>query len=704
MSRPLSQARWPLAIAIASAVVTLLSAAPALADPTKPKPPETGALPNAAWNYPTEEKFDNAMLARLKVPAGWHVNVFAKDAGHARMLLPVGRGRVLLSRPKTNDVVLLSDADGDGSADAVRTVASGLGRVHGLARDGDTVFLAGERMVWKATLNGDGSLGEPVMIAELPVGAQHPNRTVGVGRDGWLYVSVGSTCNDCTESDPEHATMLRMKPDGSERGIYSRGLRNTIGFGWHPATGALWGMDHGTDWRGDDIPPEELNMLVQDGHYGWPTCWAKQQVDDSRPDPEGTTKAQFCAKDTKPSILEAPAHSAPIGMTFATRGPFDGDAFVAMRGSWNRSAPRAPRIVRVDFDGRGMPTGQSDFVSGFLSDDGTRWFGRLAGVALADGGSLLFTDDMNGVVYRVAQRAARADAPPMPDAMDALKRIAHVDGFDVPESVLHDTQQDLYFVSNMGKSSFKKDNNGFISKLAPDGTVQAMKFIAGAQDGVTLHSPKGLAINGDLLWVTDLDHLRAFDRTTGKHVRSIAVPGSKFLNDLVVGPDGTVYASDTGLTANAQDVPMHTGPNRIVAIAPDGRSARVLLEDKALHGPNGLWWDVSRNALVIAQMKGRDLLTWTPGGEVPKTLVTGVGTWDGLTWSDTLLASSGKDSVIYMLRDSRMVPLKAAPPAPGDIGFDMQRNRLLIPSLKGNWVEMWELPKPRTALPATAAR
>ncbi len=663
-------------------------------------PPQTGLPPEqgqqqTSWNYPAELPFSEDLVERLQVPEGFRLNVFAKDLGHARMLLPLDDGRILLSRPMTNDVVLLRDDDNDGAADEVIGVASGLGNVHGMARDGDQVYLAGEHSVWVADLAADGTLSAPrTLVSDLPVGAQHPYRTIGV-HDGWLYVSIGSSCNDCNETDPEHATMLRMRPDGTERSIHARGLRNTIGFGWHPQTGDLWGMDHGTDWRGDELPPEELNRIVRDGNYGWPFCWGKAAIDGTRGDPQGTTREAFCAA-SEPPVREFPAHSAPIGMSFyqgdAFPADYRDDAFIAMRGSWNRSQPREPRIVRIQFED-GQPTGEQDFVSGFLTDDGKSWFGRLAGVAVDSDGALFFSDDMNGVVYRVTHGTDSAAGTGAGAAeTNALERIAHVTGFDIPESVLHDDEQDVYFVSNIGGKLHAKDNNGRIARLAPDGQVQDAKFITGTDDA-PLHSPKGMAIAGSLLWVSDIDRVLAFDRVTGAPVHVVEVAGSTFLNDVAAAPDGSIYVSDTGLNFDADGVPSHTGPDRIVRIDADG-NAEVVLETAALGGPNGLLWDNERNALLIAQMFGKDVLTWTPGSATPTVLESGVGRFDGLARAGNgeLLVSSGHDSVIYVLRDDRLLPLMASPPTPADIGIDTRRNRLLIPSLAGNWVEIWQLP------------
>ena len=205
---------------------------------------------------------DAAQAARLTVPEGFAVSVFARDLVNPRMLAFSPDGVLYATRRSVGDVVMLKDADGDGRADGAETVASRPG-MHGIAFDGDTVFLATVNDVYTAEVAADGSFGPLTrIINDLPDGGQHPNRTLAIGPDGMLYISAGSTCNACAETNPESATLLRAKPDGSSRTIFAAGLRNTIGFDWEPASGQLWGMDHGIDWLGDDAQIEELNHLA----------------------------------------------------------------------------------------------------------------------------------------------------------------------------------------------------------------------------------------------------------------------------------------------------------------------------------------------------------------------------------------------------------------------------------------------------------
>jgi glucose/arabinose dehydrogenase len=217
-----------------------------------------------------------------------------------------------------------------------------------------------------------------------------------------LYITVGSTCNCCLEKSPESATILRAKADGSDRKVFAKGLRNTLGFGWHPKTKEMWGMDHGSDWLGDDVPQEELNKLEEGKHYGWPLVYEDRKVIPLKDTPEA--ELQEFAKKTEPPALGYQAHSAPIQMTFYTGDQFPAeyrnDAFVCMRGSWNRKPPAGYEVVRIRFDPSGKPVKFEQFLTGFLLK-GPEHFARLAGIAQARDGSLFVGDDTNGVIYRV---------------------------------------------------------------------------------------------------------------------------------------------------------------------------------------------------------------------------------------------------------------------------------------------------------------
>jgi glucose/arabinose dehydrogenase len=347
-------------------------------------------------------------VAQLKVPAGFSLAKFADQLGKPRMLTVSANGNVYVTSREAGTVTLLRDTNGDGKADEKKIVAN-IKAVHGITIHADKMYLVAVKEVYRADLNSDGTLGTPQqLINNLPDGGQHPNRTIGFGPDGFMYITVGSTCNACAEPNAENATILRANADGSGRTIFASGLRNTIGFDWHPQTKELYGLDHGIDWLGDEQQKEELNQIKQGAYYGWPYIYGDGNYN-PHPRPMGdTTYADILAKTTLPAFSYE-AHAAPMGLVFYTGGTtgfpaeYQNDAFATLRGSWNRTQPSGYKVVRVHFE-NGKPVRIDDFVTGFLVDNNRAQFGRPVGIATMPDGSLLFTDDNNGVIYRVSYK------------------------------------------------------------------------------------------------------------------------------------------------------------------------------------------------------------------------------------------------------------------------------------------------------------
>ena len=346
-----------------------------------------------------------ARIEALKAPDGVSVQPFATGLGNVRMLAVAPDGTVYATRREEGDVVMLRDADHDGRADAAPLVVVNRPGVHGLTVHDNRLYLVTNKEIFVGDLQADGRPGALTMlVGDLPDAGQHPNRTLAFGPDGLLYVSVGSTCNACNESNPENATLLQVAPDGQSRTIFASGLRNTIGFAWHPVTGELWGMDHGTDYLGDDQQPEELNRIEKGRKYGWPHVHGEGDLNPQTTPPGGISKQEW-KQQSQAMALGYTAHAAPMQMVFAGAGwPADyrNDAFVAMRGSWNRKPASGYELARVEFDDRGQPVRISRFVGSFLSDGGRTHFARPVGLATMPDGALLLGDDANGVIYRIA--------------------------------------------------------------------------------------------------------------------------------------------------------------------------------------------------------------------------------------------------------------------------------------------------------------
>ena len=389
------------AIAIATAIFLPIFGAPAFSqqgDGTDVKYP-------VSVFKPKKVVADADHIARLKRPDGFEVGIFASGLGNARIITVGQDGSIYISRREEGDIVMLKDKDGDGKADKEPVVVARRSQTHGMAIRENKFYLITVKELFVADIKADGTLGPlKMLVGDLPDSGQHPNRVIAFGPDGMLYISVGSTCNACNESNPENAAMLRATPDLKSRIIFATGLRNTIGFDWHPETGELWGLDHGIDFLGDEVQPEELNKLELGKQYGWPHLWGDGQFNPQSTPPGGITKEQW-KKQSVPMVLGYDAHAAPMQFKFYTGDAFpaeyQGDAFATMRGSWNRNPASGYEIVRIHFED-GKPTSIEPFLTGFLSDGGKTHFARPVGLAIAKDGSLLMSDDANGVLYRVS--------------------------------------------------------------------------------------------------------------------------------------------------------------------------------------------------------------------------------------------------------------------------------------------------------------
>ncbi len=282
-----------------------------------------------------------------------------------------------------------------------------------------------------------------------------------------------------------------------------------------------------------------------------------------------------------------------------------------------------------------------------------------------------------------------ADTTAVAVAPAGAEKVATAEGFSTPESVIYDADQRVWFVTNINGSPSAKDGNGFISRLTGDGAVDSLHFVQGGRDGVTLNAPKGQAIRGDTLWVTDIDAVRGFDRKTGARLATIEFGRrALFLNDIVVGPDGALYITDSGIII--ADSMTHPGPDRIFRA--QGRRISIVAEGDHLQGPNGIAWDGAGGRFIMAPFAGTTIFTWQPGGGVrPHGL--GPGGHDGVEMLDgRILVSSWADSAVSAIGAGGTERLITGVAEPADIGLDVAGRRVAVPLFMANRVEIWRLP------------
>ncbi len=335
---------------------------------------------------------------KLEAPAGLEVDYFARNIGGVRFMVLGPDGAVYASRPGAGVIMRLADTDGDGVAEDITTVLTGLDEPHGMAFFRGSFYVAETGKLKRFAVGPNGRPGGAgVQVSSYAGNSGHSTRTVIVGPDSLLYLSVGSRCNICEGDTPERASVLQILPTTGETRPYSIGLRNAVGLAVHPVTKAIWVTTHERDNLGDDVPPEEIDILKDGGDFGWPYCWGERQAN-----PE-YNKPGRCDTTISPALMMQ-AHSAPLGITFlkgATqlRSEYQGDALVAFHGSWNRRNPTGAKVVRIRI-ADGKPVSYEDFVRGWQGASGDRW-GRPADVLVNKDGSVLISDDAGNAIYRV---------------------------------------------------------------------------------------------------------------------------------------------------------------------------------------------------------------------------------------------------------------------------------------------------------------
>ncbi len=343
-------------------------------------------------------------LNKIRLPKGFVIELYAEGVENARSLERSPNGTIFVGTRGEGKVYALRDEDGDNRADRMYTIADDLKSPNGVAfRDGDLYVAEISRILKLEDIEEHLSdPPEPVVVYDgYPEETHHGWKYIAFGPDGKLYVPVGAPCNICLSEDPVFASLTRMDPDGTNVEVVHRGIRNTVGFTWHPGTGELWFTDNGRDWMGDDQPPDELNRAPRDDmHFGYPYCHGGDL-----PDPE-FGEQRPCSGFTPP-VRKLGPHVAALGLEFYTGEQFpeayQGQIFIAEHGSWNRSEKIGYRIMLVTLEGN-TATSYEPFAEGWLDEEADDVWGRPVDLELLPDGSMLVSDDFADAVYRISYR------------------------------------------------------------------------------------------------------------------------------------------------------------------------------------------------------------------------------------------------------------------------------------------------------------
>ncbi len=291
-------------------------------------------------------------------------------------------------------------------------------------------------------------------------------------------------------------------------------------------------------------------------------------------------------------------------------------------------------------------------------------------------------------------KADDAAPPPAPPRDPNTPLAVASTGLATPESVLWDAARSVWYVSNINGSPTAKDDNGYIVRLGPDGqTLDSLPFIAGADDDITLNAPKGLALQGDTLWVADIDALRGFNVVSGTMVATVNLTPLRatFLNDVAVGSEGEVYITDSGIAFGADGSVSHPGSSGVFVVRNRAASQAVLLPRES--AANGITWDRTRNAWLIIGFNSPSVFSWVRGATQVTVLGTGPGGGDGIEMltDGRALYTSWADSSLTFFSGGESTTMRKGLNAPADLGYDPARGIVAVPLFSDNRVEFWPI-------------
>ncbi|HSE43621.1 MAG TPA: sorbosone dehydrogenase family protein [Acidobacteriota bacterium] len=343
-------------------------------------------------------------IKKIQLPPGFRIDLFAENVKSARSMALGQNGTVFVGtrydeKGATGKVYAIVDQNKDGKADKVLTIAQGLNVPNGVAFHQGNLYVAEISRILRFPKIEENLNNPPESIVvndQYPKNRWHGWKFIRFGPDNKLYVPVGAPCNTCEKKQAVYASITRINPDGSQFEIFARGIRNTVGFDWHPETKELWFTENGRDEMGDDIPPEEVNYAPKAGlHFGFPYVYGKALQDK-------TYKSPMPINEFQPAAIELQAHTAALGMRFYTGTSFPKEyknqIFVAQHGSWNRSKPVGYKVSLIKLDGN-KAIASDDFATGWLIGD--KYWGRPVDVLVMPDGALLVSDDFANCIYRI---------------------------------------------------------------------------------------------------------------------------------------------------------------------------------------------------------------------------------------------------------------------------------------------------------------
>ncbi len=355
-----------------------------------------------------EEQASGADVSYLKVPAGFKATIYAEGVPGARVMEFDSKGRMLVSQTKEGKIAVIENS-------VPRTLVSDLKNPHGLAfrceGKGCQLYVAESNALTRFDYDAaTGTVSNKIKLMNIGYSKtnRHYTRTLlflPSPQENTLLISVGSTCDACDELDPDNAAIISYNIKTKEKEIYAKGLRNSVFMTLDPLSGKVFATEMGRDTLGDDIPPDEINIIEKGKNYGWPICYG-QNVHDDKYDTSDYIRNPCTESSAVPAFVDLQAHSAPLGLSFI---PEEGwpesywyNLIVAYHGSWNRSDATGYKLVRIKMNAEGKYLGTEDFITGWLTADGKK-HGRPVDVKVMPGGTSYISDDLTGVIYKVAR-------------------------------------------------------------------------------------------------------------------------------------------------------------------------------------------------------------------------------------------------------------------------------------------------------------